>query len=305
LATDEQADYIPEIMTAPRPTSPADTKPKITLSIAQVTATGLASVTSAVLGSSLGAAGTLIGAAVASVIFTVATAVYRVYLERGGERVRSLVRHAWPSRAAREGSGERARTEHPRLAAENVPPGDGASGDAPPGNAPSGNAPAGDATPGDEAPGDKTPGDKTPADKASGGRFRRFATLRWGAVAVVATGSFVLAMMAITGFELARGETIGGNGEGTTLGRVADAPPGPQDPAVPSTPPSSGVPTSGTPTESSATPTESSGTLTETTTPSGAADAEPDPSRIPGEPAPSEVRPTPPLLPTGFPGAED
>ena len=86
---------IPEIMTAPHaPTSPDATKRKADLNAAHVAAAALAAVTTAVLGSELGAAGTLIGAAGASVVTTVGTAVYQTSLERSRKRVRSLAQRA-------------------------------------------------------------------------------------------------------------------------------------------------------------------------------------------------------------------
>ena len=58
-------------MTAPHsPTSPADTTRKTNLNPTHVAAGALAAVTAAVLGSELGAAGTLIGAAGGSMITT-------------------------------------------------------------------------------------------------------------------------------------------------------------------------------------------------------------------------------------------
>ncbi|MCA1696839.1 MAG: hypothetical protein LC749_20095 [Actinobacteria bacterium] len=89
-------------MTAPHspPISPDDTKRKTDLNAAHVAAAALAAVTAAVLGSKLGAAGTLIGAAGASVITTVGTAVYQMSLERSRQRVRSLAQRARPSTAS-------------------------------------------------------------------------------------------------------------------------------------------------------------------------------------------------------------
>lgn len=89
-------------MTAPNspPTSPADTKRKVDLNAFHVAAAALAAVTSAVLGSQLGAAGTVIGAAGASVVTTVGTAVYQTSLERSRQRVRTLAQRKRPSTTA-------------------------------------------------------------------------------------------------------------------------------------------------------------------------------------------------------------
>lgn len=92
-ATDEWTRRHPEIMTAPHsPHSPDDATRKTDLNLTQVAAAALAAVTTAVLGSELGAAGTLIGAAGASVITTVGTAVYQASLERSRSSVRSLAK---------------------------------------------------------------------------------------------------------------------------------------------------------------------------------------------------------------------
>jgi hypothetical protein len=188
-------------MTAPPspPTGPADTKRKTDLNAAHVAAAALAAVTAAVIGSELGAAGTVIGAAGASVVTTVGTAVYQTSLERSRQRVRSLAQRAKPSATAQHES----EPSH---------------------------------------------------------RSRRFVALRWGAVIVGALGAFLLAMAIITGFEWANGRTVGGNGKGTTIGRVINDQPAAPTPA---TPPGPGASTSPTPTPTP-TPTE---TPTETPTP--------------------------------------
>jgi hypothetical protein len=93
-------------------------------------------------------------------------------------------------------------------------------------------------------------------------RSRRFVALRWEAVIVGALGAFLLAMAVITGFEWANGRTVGGNGKGTTIGRVINDQPAAPKPATPAGPDAS---TSATPTPTpTETPTESP---TETPTP--------------------------------------
>ncbi len=250
MATDEQNPDIPEIMTAPHlPTSPDNTTRKINLNVIQITAAALAAVTTAVLVSRLGAAGTIIGAAGASVITTVGSALYQASLERSRERVRSLAQRTRPSPTSREES----RTERAHPAATDVQLGYEHS--------------------------------------------QRFLMLRWGAVTVGALGAFVLAMMVITGFEWASGATVGGNGEGTTIGRVVTDQPGPRDPATPPAPSPAG-PASETPT-----PTETTDAPSTSTTPDDDdADVEQSPTTTSDRPAPSEVTPTPPLIPPGVPG---
>lgn len=62
---------------------------RIELSITQVTSSVLAAVTGAIVASSLGVAGTIIGVAVVSFATTAGTAIYRHYLGRTQERLRS------------------------------------------------------------------------------------------------------------------------------------------------------------------------------------------------------------------------
>jgi hypothetical protein len=255
-------------MTAPHsPVSPDDTPRKIDLNLTHVAAAALAAVTTAVLGSGLGAAGTLIGAAGASVITTVGTAVYKASLERSREKVRSLAQRTRPLPTSREGS----RTESCHPAAVNAPLGDE----------------------------QRTGSARGPQPWD---RSQRFTTLRWGAVIVGTLGAFVLAMMVITGFEWASGETVGGNGEGTTLGRVVTNQPGPRKPATSPTSHNPGAPASKTSTE---TPTEiptETPTAPGTTTPDGGAGVEQSPTMTSDRMSSSEVTPTPPLIPTRLPG---
>ncbi|MGH3784819.1 MAG: hypothetical protein ACRDRO_30455 [Pseudonocardiaceae bacterium] len=225
-------------MTAPdSPTSPAETKRKTDLNLAHVAAAALAAVTTAVLGSELGADGTLIGAAGASVITTVGTAVYQMSLERSRKRVRSLAQRARPSPTAQH----QAEPSH---------------------------------------------------------RSRRSVALRWGAVIVGSLGAFLVAMTVITGFEWANGQTVGGNGKGTTIGQVINdqpAVPKPTTPLRPGAPAGSETPTE-TPTQTSQPP---GGILpglinspTSTTTP--------EPTPTPTSTS-DEVTPTPPTPPPLIP----
>ena len=250
-------------MTAPHaPTGPDDTSRKIDLNLTHVAATALAAVTAAVLGSELGAAGTVIGAAAASVVTTVGTALYRASLERSRERVRSLAQRTRPLPA----SQERSRIERVHPAAV---------------TAPLGNEHRTDGVRGSQAQ----------------GRSRRSATLRWGAIVVGALGAFLLAMMVITGFEWASGGTVGGNGNGTTIGRVVTDQPGPRKPATPPVSNSPAVPSSVAPTETTET-----AEAPEVTSPT-APDDEDNPTKTSDRPVPTEVTSTPPLVP-GLPGFE-
>lgn len=264
-------------MTAPHSvTSPPDTARtrKNQLSLTQVAAGALSAVTVAVLGSQLGAAGTLIGAAGASVITTVGTAVYQASLERSRERVRLLAQRTRSSPISRDGSW----TEQPRpapLRSEQFDDGAGQGSD-------------------HQGPDQRL----RPRD-----RSRKLAALRWGAVVVGALGAFLLAMMVITGFEVATGQTIGGNGHGTTFGQVVDAPAGPRNhrPAIPPASESSVAPTSEPPSETTSAP-DTAASATTTPAPDASTSPEPSPSNSYDRPGPSGPTPTPPLLPTGLPG---
>jgi hypothetical protein len=126
-------------------------------------------------------------------------------------------------------------------------------------------------------------------------RSRRVSRLGWGAVVVGAFGGFMLAMMAITGFEWASGGTVGGNGQGTTIGQVVKDQSGPQKPTLPPASPGPAAPTSETPAEPSEPP------ATSTTAPNGGDSDEQSPTTTTANrPTPSEVTP-PPLIP-GLPG---
>lgn len=249
-------------MTAPRsPTSPEDTTRTTDLNLTHVVAAALAAVTTAVLGSTLGAAGTLIGAAGASVITTVGTAVYRASLERSRRSVRSLTRRTRPASSSRQGS--RTERSHP---------------------------PAAKAPLRSEQLTDSI--DREPQSRE---HSRRVTPLRGGAMILGALGAFLLAMMLITGFEWASGQTVGGNGTGTTIGHVITDQPGPRTPPAPSAPHNPNTPTPQAPTETPQAPDPG-------TTPDGGTGVEPNPPKTSDRPAPSEVTPTPPLLPPVLPG---
>lgn len=249
----------PEIMTEPHsPRSPQGTMHKTDLNLSRVAAAALAAVTAAVLGSSLGAEGTLIGAAAASVVTTVATAIYQASLERSRERVRSLAHRARPVASPQEGSA--IEPSHPAAT--------------------------------EARPSDHRLTDDADPPQQHGSRSRRFGKLGWGAVVVGALVGFGLAMIMITGFEWVSGQTVGGNGQGTTIGQVVTDRSGSQ---APTRPPAShdgpAGPVQGTPTE---TPTETPDTSV--TNPDGRARGEHSRTTT-RSPSPTEVTTTPPLLP--------
>ncbi|WP_375423169.1 hypothetical protein [uncultured Friedmanniella sp.] len=106
---------------APRP---AATKPKIDLSFTQVAGGALAAMTAAFLGSRLSVAGTVVGAAMASVVAAVASNLYTASLQTTREKVQTVFR----GRTA--GSGVPVSLE-PRPDADQAPSLSSAAGHAP------------------------------------------------------------------------------------------------------------------------------------------------------------------------------
>ena len=168
-----------------------DDKPKVDVSVVQVLGSALAAVSSAVLLSTVGVAGTLIGAAVGSVIATVGGAVYAYSLDVSRRRVAAAAQLAAAARLRR---GE---APNQRLATQELPAAE---------------APAQDPVPGPSGQGRP--------------RWREaLANLNWKRVAVASLGVFLATMAIIVAFELAAGRPVstftGGTDSthsGTTLG---------------------------------------------------------------------------------------
>lgn len=157
-----------------------------------VVAAALASVSSAVILSTLGASGTLIGAAVGSIVATVSSAMYT----RGLQTSREKVAVVFQGGAVGEVSVEEAE----QLAAEGALADDQVNEEA--------------------------------LDMASGAAERRtlgqrFAAINWRKVAPWAIGTFVVVMVAITAFEMIGGKPVssltgGSDGKGTSISRLVD-----------------------------------------------------------------------------------
>lgn len=81
---------------------PAENTSRPDLSMIQMVSSALAAVTAAVVGSRLGIAGTIVGAAAGSVIGTAGTAMYGYWLDRTTARVRTVVRLPVPARRAED-----------------------------------------------------------------------------------------------------------------------------------------------------------------------------------------------------------
>ena len=161
----------------------------------------LAAVSSAVLLSTLGAAGTIIGAALGSVVVTVGGALYNQGLGRSRERLvqaqaaalrKAGIAQAEVRRARRHQGDDQTADAHLTHAEERL----------------------------DEAKGDL---EAVTVERAGPGWRERFGMLPWKRISLVAAGLFAAAVLTITAFELVTGETLssitGGSdgGGGTTI----------------------------------------------------------------------------------------
>jgi hypothetical protein len=234
----------------------ADPSPKLDIDWLKTIAGALAAVSSAVLLSTLGAAGTIIGAALGSVIATVGGALYSQGLARSRERLaqaqslalrRVGIAQAEVRRANRHQGDDPAVDAHLAHADERL-----------------GEAKADLGAIADEPP-------------AVGWR-ERLVVLPWKRISLVAAGLFATAILAITAFELLAGESVssitgGTDGDGgPTITRIGGGSDTSRDDRAPSddTATPSGEPSSEPPDEASPTdePTdEPSESLSESTTP--------------------------------------
>lgn len=182
--------------------TPDGEKPSVSFSLPQILGGALAAVTVAVLGSTLGTAGTVAGAALASVVLSIAGTLYTAGIDR-------TTKHA--HHAIHKGL-ERVRGGEPTL-----PDGSPASTS----QAPSAVTVAeGGQSTGTGAATGSSPGGKRPA----GNPGRRKLIWRMG---ISAVAIFLIAAVAITGWELATGSTLSGTPGQTSFSRsrVADPPP--------------------------------------------------------------------------------
>lgn len=209
--------------------------------ISQVLAGALAAVTAALIGSTMGVAGTVVGAGVASIISTVGGALYL----RSIERTRVGVRTVRAKVVGKSGGttvlvADQEPDEEPPAAGEDV-----------------------EAATGQD--------DRPPAEPGK---------LRWPMIVVATLAAFALGMLAVTGLEWVRGESLSGD-NGTTFGNIVQpdrdsgTPRGkqPADPATstttttePAAPTADTAPPTSTTTGPASTTTESSGSETTTTT---------------------------------------
>lgn len=214
--------------------------------ISQVLAGALAAVTAALIGSTMGVAGTVVGAGVASVISTIGGTLYLKSIQRTRESVRTV--HA--KVVGRSGGATvLVTTDDPDPAPT---PGEEVEAEA--------------AEPAGEEP---VANDRPPA-----GRWRR-----WPVLVATTIAAFALGMVAVTGVEWLRGESLSGD-SGTTFGSIVaphQSSGGDGDPADPTTttdptttpPATSTEPTTTAPPTATSTtpPPDESSTTTTTTTP--------------------------------------
>ena len=254
-----------------------DTPRKLEIDWLRTAGGAFAAVSSAVLLSTLGAAGTIVGAALGSVVVTVGGALYSQGLARSHQRLAQVqtaamrkvgVAQAEVRRASRQPDGDEAadaHLAHAEARLEDV----------------------------------KEDLEGVVDEPSSPGWRERLVLLPWKRISLVAAGFFAAAVVAITAFELVAGESVssitGGTegGDGTTIGRIGggsteddrveDDKAPPDDQASPSDAPS----------------TEPSDQPEPTSTPTG----EPSTSDVPDPvPTPSETAPPADLDETPPPG---
>jgi hypothetical protein len=210
--------------------------------ISQVLAGALAAVTAALIGSTMGVAGTIVGAGMASIVSTVGGALYLRSIERTRDSVRTV-----RAKVVGKSGGTTVLVADP----DEEPPAVGEEVEAT----------------------DEPAEDRPPAERRK---------LRWPMLVVGSLAAFALGMVAVTGVEWLRGESLSG-GTGTTFGSIVEphragddqqerqapdpttsttAPTAPTDDSTPPTSTTTG-PTSTTTTP----PSDSSTTTTTTTTP--------------------------------------
>jgi hypothetical protein len=253
-------------MTATKPTDPTTTSPRpeperLGLSATQLVASGLAAMSATVAASYFGVAGTVIGAALGSVVTVLGNAVYGYSLRRTQHRVRRTLDIA----VAQRFSADPARVIAHTAEAADEP-----------------------AVAGEPARAGGTTGGATADAMAATGPFRLLANPK--RVALAAAGLFAAVLAVTTGFEFASGQPLastvtGKHGSGVSIGGGSSKKAA-STPSHSSSPSSTGSPSG----QSSGTP-----TVTVTVTPSGSAsptETQPPSSGPSGEAPPTTAGPT-------------
>jgi hypothetical protein len=244
-------------MTATKPTDPTSNSQqepeKLGLSATQLIASGLAAMSATVAASYFGVAGTVIGAALASIVTVVGNAVYGYSLRHTRNRVRRTLDVAVAHRFATDPERVIAQTERAAV---------------------------------DPADADRhqSAADGSDADNPGGQRWWQLRQWRPKRLALAAAGLFAAVLAVTTGFELASGQPLsstvtGKHGSGVSIGggsskKASQSPTESVAPASTSSPSGTGIDTgtggptvtvtvtpsgSATPTQSSAPPTDSAG----------------------------------------------
>jgi hypothetical protein len=259
--------------------------PKLEIDWLKTVGGALAAVSSAVLLSTLGAAGTIIGAALGSVVVTVGGALYSQGLVRSRQRLAQAqtaalrkvgVAQAEVRRAGRNQRGSRTADAHLAHAQSTL----------------------------DEAKEDLDALSGEPGGPGGPGWRDRLGALPWRRISLVAAGLFAAAVVAITAFELAVGESVssitgGSQGGGPTIGHIVgnttDGPSAPGDDVPPADQPSP----SGDPADQPSEPVTPSPTPggEPTEAPSESATPTPEPTAPAESPATTPTAPAPGLAP--------
>lgn len=167
----------------------------VSIRISQVLAGAMAAVTAALIGSTMGVAGTVVGAGLASVISTVGGALYLRSIERTKESVRTVVKAKVVGRSG--GATVLVSDDKPAT-------GEVVDADAEPEEVGEQRA--------ENAEDEQTSDDRPPVTR------RR---LRWPVLVVTSLAAFALGMLVITGVEWLRGEPLSG-GSGTTVDSIVE-----------------------------------------------------------------------------------
>jgi hypothetical protein len=161
---------------------------KVEISLAQTVGGALAAMTAAAVGSRVGVGGTVVGAAMASVVAGIASTLYTASLRETGQRFRTVL---WTGRDGK-----------PQVSVTTVP----------------------DATVSTQAAEAPTTSlgvvDDTTLDAPAEHMPRKVVERRWKSVAAGALAAFGLAAVAVTGIEVITGNALSGE-EGTTVGQVS------------------------------------------------------------------------------------
>lgn len=242
-----------------RPTTPApeeEERPRLTLSVPQIVASALAAASSAAVAARLGVAGTLIGAAVGSIVATIGTAIYGHTLTRASMQLKSRTTTGKETNPAPEQP-----VADVRVVGEYAWPDTAAMAVVSPNPSPS------------PAPSSATRTTAPDVVTAALSVVRQRSLRR--RIVVIAAAAFGVALLAITAVELLLGHPLSQDEGGTTISKVVR-------PAAPAPAPARTAPATADPTIAP----EDVPSPTEAPTPTDVP-APPQRSTAPGAPAPS------------------